>query len=197
MDHTWCRTNISCFDLILIVFTIVSTFYRTWKAVWVKDKGPGWQQQQRTSWDILSTSSSLLLMQSLGIKKALLSLYPSSLTQLQVYTKILLLDVSSVRVFTLNPIVLFLCWILWSICIIIHSSVFNMSWEKRNYFQVRACKFSLLKRVFIIEKCGNNFFCLYSSVPQKVIHLSVGTWTIGWVVHEIILVICICTLKKC
>lgn len=121
-------------DFNIMVLTIVSTFYRTWKAVWVKDKGPGWQQQQRTYWDILSTSNSLSLMRSLGIKKVLLSLYLSSLTQLQVYTKVLLLDASSVRIFPLNPIVLFPYWF-WAECrgpFVLEFIVVVLIWAERS-----------------------------------------------------------------
>lgn len=115
-------------DFNIVFLTTIATFYRTWKTVQVnlvKDKGPDWQQQQRTSyWDSLSLCSHLPLMQSFRIKDVLLSHYLSNMTQLQVYTKILLLDVAFIRMY-LNPITLLLycfqaeCCILFCVIIVI------------------------------------------------------------------------------
>ena len=120
----------------MVFLAIVSTFHRTWKTVQVslvKDKGLGWQQQQRTSSrDVLSLCSHLPLMWGLWVKNVLLSHYLSNLTQLQVCTNILLLNLSFIRMH-LTPITLSLycfhaeCYIL--SCIII--AVMILIWVKK------------------------------------------------------------------
>ena len=145
--------------------TVVSTFYRTWKTAWVslvKDRGWQLQQQRTSSGNFPHTCSNLWLRQSLQMQNVLRSHHLSSVTRLQVFTKIPLPDVVSVRIFTLNPITLSLycfhveCCILF--CIIIYSSVPTLNYGKHNCFQVEACRPSLFKRVFTIEKFDNDFF---------------------------------------